>query len=644
MTDSRKYSESLVSCLSHLVGLRKDAKDGKLRPNMESKRKNRCDFVNIENVNVQFAQQWEAGSMLNSVSELGYVPEADAKRIRTKLSLRNNPKCAPTAQSVVKKQSINHGSSNSNQFEPNSAVSRPATRTTGGSNLSDGRNQIDVNMDGDQYASNRPFVQGPAGFLPPRKVNVNSAINGTRNVESKAQDGQRNKFSFKARQDCNEETTAVALRPVTPSTSLFSSLESSKNSGRTVEPVPGLANNRVPPVLSNANAGSTRNPNIGNQGNSFPAAATSAFKTAYEQLAINDQIKGVQRNLPPSGANVHVSGIRKTIKPEMAKIVKPPSKDEDEKAVSDNPEVNELMEHESMKNVDPRMVEAILNEVVQIATTDWDDIAGLHGVKSIIREIIVWPMLRPDIFKGLRSSPRGILLFGPPGTGKTMFGRLIATQSESTFFNISASSLTSKWIGDGEKMVRALFQVARLKQPAVIFIDEIDSILTQRSDTEHESSRRLKTEFLIQFDGCATQTEDRILVIGVTNRPQELDEAARRRLVKRIYIPLPDLEGRKQLVKNLLREYSSELSDDDFNSIAEMTEGYSGADMNSLCKEAAYGPIRDVCHLLQTLDASHVRPMQMKDFIAAHRLVKSSVGKLDVELYEGWDATYGCHV
>ncbi|ODN05105.1 Fidgetin-like protein 1 [Orchesella cincta] len=193
-------------------------------------------------------------------------------------------------------------------------------------------------------------------------------------------------------------------------------------------------------------------------------------------------------------------------------------------------------------------------------------------------------------------------------------------------------------------MVRALFQVARLKQPAVIFIDEIDSILTQRSDTEHESSRRLKTEFLIQFDGCATQTEDRILVIGVTNRPQELDEAARRRLVKRIYIPLPDLEGRKQLVKNLLREYSSKLTENDFDSIAKMTDGYSGADMNSLCKEAAYGPIRDVGHMLQTLDAKNVRPMQMKDFVVAHRQVRSSVGKSDVDLYEEWDAKFGCHI
>lgn len=297
-----------------------------------------------------------------------------------------------------------------------------------------------------------------------------------------------------------------------------------------------------------------------------------------------------------------------------------------------------------MKNIDPKMVEAILNEVIQVSTTDWNDIAGLEGVKKIIREIIIWPMERPDIFTGLRAAPRGILFFGPPGTGKTMFGRVIATQSKSTFFNISASSLTSKWIGDGEKMVRALFAVARVKQPSVIFIDEIDSILTQRSDTEHESSRRLKTEFLIQFDGCATTTQDRILVIGVTNRPQELDEAARRRLVKRIYIPLPDFTARRQLVKNLIKDFSCNLTEEDFDKVAEKTKGYSGADMNNLCREAAYGPIREVGHLLQSLDVDSVRPMRMRDFVQAQKLVKSSVAESDVMLYEDWDAKFGCHI
>merc|ERR1719418_524717 len=108
----------------------------------------------------------------------------------------------------------------------------------------------------------------------------------------------------------------------------------------------------------------------------------------------------------------------------------------------------------------------------------WDDIAGLEFAKETVKEIVVFPLLRPDIFTGLRGPPKGILLFGPPGTGKTLIGKCIASQSKSTFFSISASSLTSKWVGEGEKMVRALFAVARVHQPSVVFIDEIDSVLS----------------------------------------------------------------------------------------------------------------------------------------------------------------------
>lgn len=155
---------------------------------------------------------------------------------------------------------------------------------------------------------------------------------------------------------------------------------------------------------------------------------------------------------------------------------------------------------ERLAGIEPRIIELIRNEIMhRVDNITWESIAGLDHAKNSIKEIVVWPMLRPDIFKGLRGPPKGLLLFGPPGTGKTMIGKCIASQAKATFFSISASSLTSKWVGEGEKMVRALFAVARCSQPAVIFIDEIDSLLTQRSDNEVEASRRIKTEFLVQF-------------------------------------------------------------------------------------------------------------------------------------------------
>jgi len=161
----------------------------------------------------------------------------------------------------------------------------------------------------------------------------------------------------------------------------------------------------------------------------------------------------------------------------------------------------------------------------------WKDIAGLSFAKKTIYEMIVWPMLRPDIFTGLRSPPKGILLFGPPGTGKTLIGKAIASESNSTFFSISASSLTSKWVGESEKMVRTLFVVAKVKQPSVIFIDEIDSLLCARSEKDDDSTRRIKTEFLVQLDGAKSINDERVLIIGATNRPEELDEAVKRRFV-----------------------------------------------------------------------------------------------------------------
>jgi len=174
-----------------------------------------------------------------------------------------------------------------------------------------------------------------------------------------------------------------------------------------------------------------------------------------------------------------------------------------------------------LDTLEPALVEKIVNEIMDHGpTVAWDDIAGLSDAKKAIQEMVVWPMMRPDLFTGLRAMPKGVLLFGPPGTGKTLIGKCIASESKSTFFSISASTMTSKWVGEGEKMVRALFAVAREHLPAVIFIDEIDSLLTQRSESEHESTRRIKTEFLVQLDGAGTDKNEHLLIVGATNRPQ----------------------------------------------------------------------------------------------------------------------------
>jgi SpoVK/Ycf46/Vps4 family AAA+-type ATPase len=295
-----------------------------------------------------------------------------------------------------------------------------------------------------------------------------------------------------------------------------------------------------------------------------------------------------------------------------------------------------------LKGIDEKLLETIKNEIIhRVDAVSWDQIAGLEHAKNTIKEIVIWPMLRPDIFTGLRGPPKGLLLFGPPGTGKTLIGKCIASQSKATFFSISASSLTSKWVGEGEKLVRALFAVARTLQPAVIFIDEIDSLLTQRTDGEFEASRRIKTEFLVQFDGAATSSDDRILVIGATNRPQELDEAARRRLVKRLYIPLPDGAARTCIVQSLMKSQRNTLTAADIQLISDRTEGYSGADVDNLCREAALGPIRSLGGSILEVSADAVRPIDAQDFLKAMQQVRASVSETDLHLYLEWNAKYG---
>jgi fidgetin-like protein 1 len=271
----------------------------------------------------------------------------------------------------------------------------------------------------------------------------------------------------------------------------------------------------------------------------------------------------------------------------------------------------------------------------------FDDIAGLEDAKQTIQEIVCWPMLRPDLFTGLRRAPNGLLLYGPPGTGKTLIAKSIAHESKATFFSISSSSLTSKWIGEGEKLVRTMFAVAAYRQPSVVFIDEVDSLLTQRKSDDNEASRRIKTEFLVQLDGTGTSSQGRVLIVGATNRPQELDEAARRRFVKRLYIPLPNSHDRTVLLQVLLGKNNHELSGDEIQKLSRDTEGFSGADLAALATDAAMGPIRQLGMKALEFDSTDIPAITYRHFKASLRGIKASVAPAELVQYEEWDRLYG---
>ncbi|XP_039758040.1 spastin isoform X2 [Pararge aegeria] len=299
----------------------------------------------------------------------------------------------------------------------------------------------------------------------------------------------------------------------------------------------------------------------------------------------------------------------------------------------------------AVRGVDPKLVQLILDEIVEGGPkVNWDDITGQEAAKQALQEMVVLPSLRPELFTGLRSPAKGLLLFGPPGNGKTLLARCVAAECSATFFSISAATLTSKYVGDGEKMVRALFQVARELQPSIIFVDEVDSLLCERSSGEHEASRRLKTEFLVEFDGLPAAGADRLIVMAATNRPQELDEAALRRFPKRVYVSLPDARTRGALLRRVLARgaAASSLTDDEIARLGALTDGYSGSDLTALCRDAALGPIRELDpEEVKCLDLSLVRSITFQDFMDALKRIRPSVSPHSLVAYEKWSVQYG---
>ena len=310
--------------------------------------------------------------------------------------------------------------------------------------------------------------------------------------------------------------------------------------------------------------------------------------------------------------------------------------------------------------------------VVKGDEVHWDDVAGLEGAKSALMEAVVYPFLRPDLFSGLREPAKGMLLFGPPGTGKTMLARAVATESRCTFFSISASSLTSKYVrlslpphspcsplltppqlGESEKLVRALFFLAKKLSPSIIFVDEIDSLLSSRSTGENEATRRIKTEFLIQWSDLARAAAgkesapsalgdpSRVLVLAATNLPWAIDEAARRRFARRQYIPLPEPATRRKHLQNLLRSQRHVLGEEGMNALVELTEGFSGSDITALAKDAAMGPLRKLGDRLLSVPVDEIAEIGLGDFEESLKAVRPSVGEEGLKRFEEWAEKFG---
>ncbi|CAF1275972.1 unnamed protein product [Adineta steineri] len=262
------------------------------------------------------------------------------------------------------------------------------------------------------------------------------------------------------------------------------------------------------------------------------------------------------------------------------------------KAVADGGNSKDNKDDEDGDPDKRKMMQKFEGAIVTDPNVSFADVIGLEQAKDALKEAVILPVKFPQLFQGKRKPWAGILLYGPPGTGKSYLAKAIATECKSTFISVSSSDLLSKWLGESEKGVKCLFEVARERQPCIVFIDEIDALCGQRNDTESESSRRVKTEFLVQMQGVGTDNSG-VLVLAATNIPWALDTAIRRRFEKRIYIPLPGINERAAMFKTHLGTSTFHtIRDNEWMQLAQKSEHYSGADIGVVCREALLRPIR----------------------------------------------------
>ena len=292
------------------------------------------------------------------------------------------------------------------------------------------------------------------------------------------------------------------------------------------------------------------------------------------------------------------------------------------------------------KEGDPEISGAIEGTIIrEKPNVKWEDVANLVEAKSALREAVILPMARPDLFKGARKPWKGILMFGPPGCGKTYLAKAVASEVDATFFSISAANIVSKWLGEAEKLVKQLYDSARKEAPSIIFFDEVDSLVSARGGGENEAMRRVKTQLMQAIEGIGTGDE-LIVTIGATNLPWELDPAMRRRFEKRIMITLPDEEARSVMFK--IHTRGVDLDKVDFDFLGKLSIGFSAADIALVCREALMTPIRemDASGLLKDKELNPRNP-HMGDFESALEKIKPTVAPHELENYNEWGEQFG---
>jgi vacuolar protein-sorting-associated protein 4 len=334
----------------------------------------------------------------------------------------------------------------------------------------------------------------------------------------------------------------------------------------------------------------------------------------------------------------YISGIKKKARGPPEGLTTPPVFSP---GAESEPAMEKAAEAEAEVDEDTRRLQEMIADTIitERPSVKMSDVAGLEDAKQAIHDAIVAPMKHPELFKGKSRQPwRGILFYGPAGCGKTLIAKAVAAEVNATFFNVSAGNIVSKWLGESEKLVMNLFTLARRNQPAIVFMDELDSVGVSRSGDDVGGERRLKTQLLTELQGLASDLEDRVTVIGATNLPWELDFALRSRFEKKIHVPLPDKPARKKIFEIHMEDIEV-APDVDYQELADLSEGYSGRDISVVCREAAMEPIRDlqrIGRMDEEEEILDIRPVSREDLLQAIENIRPATSPEDVKRYIDW--------